>query len=89
MLWEKPDIATVALEGMVLFSNNATRAWLESKSPKQRAEIFDVARKLAPSYRQQFKARRARIWNYVREEQKEKQRKAEEKRRKTQLEKEQ
>ena len=57
LLHEKPNFATVALEGILLFSNNATQEWLNSKSEEQRAKIFDAARHLAPAHRAQFKDR--------------------------------
>ena len=80
LLREKPNVATVALEGIVLFSNNATRDCLNGKSEEDRGRIFEAARQLAPSFRSAFKKRRAEIWSYQQQVLAEKQKKLEEKR---------
>ena len=64
LLREKPNVATVALEGIVLFSNNATRQWLDLKSEEDRHRIFAAARDLAPSFRAAFNERRQQICRY-------------------------
>ena len=88
LLREKPNIATVALEGIILFSNNQTRNWLEKKSAKEKAKIIEAARKLAPKHRQKYKERCQAIWEHQRAQLLLKQQKVAEKRRKEQQEKE-
>ena len=58
---EKPNATTIALESLILFSNNKTREWLQQKSDEQKAKIFASARKMAPKLRQQYQARRKAI----------------------------
>ena len=60
-LREKPNATTIALESLILFSNNKTREWLQQKSDEQKAKIFASARKMAPKLRQQYQARRKAI----------------------------
>ena len=64
LLREKPNGATVALEGIVLFSNTATRGCLNGKSEEDRGRIFEVACQLAPSFRSAFKKHRVEIWSH-------------------------
>ena len=44
-LMEKPNATTLALEGLILFSNNKTAQWLRDKSPEEREILFTKARK--------------------------------------------
>ena len=57
-------MATVALDGIVLFSNSTTRDCLNGKSEEDRGRIFEAARQLAPSFRSAFKKRRVEISSY-------------------------
>ena len=52
---------TLALEGLILFSNNKTAAWLQTKSENDRKELFKKARKLAPEFRDLYKERRQKF----------------------------
>ena len=61
LLREKPNATTVALEGLVLFSNNKTAEWLHEKSPEDREAIFKRARKIAPEFRDLYKQRRKKL----------------------------
>jgi len=61
LLWEKPNATTVALEGLVLFSNNKTAEWLHEISPEDREAIFKRARKIAPEFRDLYKQRRKKL----------------------------
>ena len=60
-LREKPNATTVALESLILFSNNKTREWLQQKSDEQKAKIFASARKMVPKLRKQYQERRKAI----------------------------
>ena len=60
-LREKPNATTVALESLILFSNNKTREWLQQKSDEQKAKIFASARKMALKLGKQYQARRKAI----------------------------
>ena len=60
-LREKSNATTVALESLILFSNNKTREWLQQKGDEQKAKIFASARKMAPKLRKQYQERRKAI----------------------------
>ena len=62
LLREKPNATTLALEGLILFSNNKTAAWLQAKSENDRKELFRKVRKLAPEFRDLYKERRQNSW---------------------------
>ena len=36
LLCEKPNATTLCLEGMILFANNKTSAWLDAKTPEKK-----------------------------------------------------
>ena len=57
LLQEKPNETTLAIEGMILHSNNKTSEWLQSKTGDERKAVFEAARKMAPSRRELFKQR--------------------------------
>ncbi|CAC5406236.1 unnamed protein product [Mytilus coruscus] len=54
---EKPNASTIAIEGMILFSNNKTLQWLDNLEPDRKKEVFKIARENAPkmikNYRKQ------------------------------------
>ncbi|XP_065187394.1 uncharacterized protein LOC135818005 [Sycon ciliatum] len=77
---EKPNAATVALEGMIMFANNETTDWLRSLPPSEHARLVEVARSTAPAARQQFKDRRLAIQQHRLAELKRKQKEKEAKR---------
>ena len=60
-LREKPNATTLSLEGLILFSNNKTSSWLNTKSEEERDELFKKARKLAPEFRELYKQRREKL----------------------------
>ena len=74
LLREKPNATTIALEGMILYANNQTRAWLDGKDEKDRAEILKIATKLTPEHRELFRQRREGIRHHVQETLKKKER---------------
>ena len=51
LLREKPNATTLALEGIILFSNNKTARWLRKKSTKDREMLFAKARKIGPEFK--------------------------------------
>ena len=59
--WEKPNANIVALEGLILFSNNKTVNWLNEIECEKKTEIIKIARENAPSILQQFKIRKEQI----------------------------
>ena len=61
LLREKPNATTIALEGLILFSNNKTAQWLHGKSPENREAIFKRARKISPEFRDLYKQRRKKL----------------------------
>lgn len=61
---EKPNAAKVALEGMILFSNNRTASWLAAKTAAERDLILSLARKSAVDLRSQYKLRHTAILQY-------------------------
>ena len=61
LLREKPNASTIALEGIILFSNNKTAQWLHEKSPQDREAIFKRARKVAPEFKDLYKQRRRQL----------------------------
>ena len=61
LLREKPHATMLSLEVHILFSNNKTREWLESKSPDELKLLMETARKSVPKHKQKFKERLATI----------------------------
>ena len=51
LLREKPNATTLALEGIILFSNNKTARWLREKSTRDREMLFAKARKIGPEFK--------------------------------------
>ncbi|VDI62003.1 Hypothetical predicted protein [Mytilus galloprovincialis] len=54
---EKPNANTIAVEGMILFTNNKTLQWFDSLNHDKKTEVFKIARENAPkmikNYRKQ------------------------------------
>jgi len=61
LLHEKPNASTLSLEAMVLFSNNKTIKWLNSKSAEEVQHLLQTARKKAPEFKRLFKQRKQDI----------------------------
>ena len=55
LLREKPHATILSLEAHILFSNNKTKEWLESKSPEEFKSLMETARKSVPKHKQKFK----------------------------------
>ena len=56
LLRKKPNATTLSIEAMILFSNNKTARWLNSKSEEERQQLTQKARTLAPEFRKQYKS---------------------------------
>ena len=63
-LKEKPNASTVAIECLILFSQNKTREWLGKKINGERERLFQAARKLTPKFRKKYKERKQEIQQY-------------------------
>ena len=61
LLREKPNASTLTLEAMVLFSNNKTAQWLNSKPQAEVKVLLQKARKVAPEFKQLYKDRRKQM----------------------------
>ena len=61
LLCEKPNASTLTLEAMVLFSNNKTAQWLNSKPQAEVKVLLQKARKVAPEFKQLYKDRRKQM----------------------------
>lgn len=55
LLREKPNASTLALEAHILFTNNKTSRWLETKSSEERQQLLVEARRNAPKHRQKYR----------------------------------
>jgi len=51
----------IALEGMILYSQNKTSKWLHTKSEEGMENLMNTARTLASVYKRKFKARKQAI----------------------------
>jgi len=61
LLREKPNATTLCLEGMILFANNKTSAWLDSKTLEEKEDLMMKARSLAPEFKQLYKLRKKQL----------------------------
>ena len=59
LLRQKLNATTIALKGMIMFANNKTAQWLNSKTEEQRARLLKMARNKTPDFRM-FHLRRQR-----------------------------
>ena len=64
LLREKPNASTLAIEGMVMYSNNKTGEWLQSKTAEERAAILRTARTSASDVRDLYLSRQEEIRRY-------------------------
>lgn len=58
---EKPNANTIALEGMILFTNNKTLRWLDSMEPEKKAIILSTARQQAPKMITEYRNRKEEL----------------------------
>ena len=61
LLHQKPNATSVALEAMILFSHNKTASWLDKQSSKNKEELLQVARTLAPTIKKKYVERKKEI----------------------------
>ena len=61
LLREKLNATTLSLEAMVLFSNNRTMKWLNSKPAEEVRHLLQNARKKPPEFKKLFKERKKAI----------------------------
>ena len=61
LLHEKPNASALALEAMILFSNNKTTKWLQSKTKAEVAELMQKAREVTPEYKRLYNERRKKL----------------------------
>ena len=58
---EKPNANVIALEGMILFTNNKTLNWLETLETSKKEKVFDTARKCAPKMVEDYRKRKSEL----------------------------
>lgn len=61
MLLQKPNARCIALESMILFSQNKTSDWLRKKSPEEKERLLQASRKLTKVHRENFRKRKEEI----------------------------
>lgn len=61
MLLQKPDASHIALESMILFSQNKTSDRLRQKSLKEKERLLQASRKLTKVHRENFQKRKEEI----------------------------
>ena len=61
VLRTKPNATLIALESLILFTNNKTSQWLDEHTVGEKDKLFKAARLLAPEFRQKFKTRQHEI----------------------------
>ena len=76
---EKPNATVIAMEAMMLFTNNKTAEWLAHQSPDQRHQLFTSAIQGAASHRDLYRQRCQKIRLHHQAVLREKQKKREEK----------
>ena len=54
LLREKPNASTLSLEAVVLFTNNETAAWLNSKTQTEIKQLLQRARSAAPEFKRLY-----------------------------------
>ena len=63
LMQQKPNANTIALEAMIMYSQNKTSVWLQKKSEEEKAMLFKAARNLVPVTKEKYKVRRLEIQN--------------------------
>ena len=61
LLKQKPNANTIALEAMIMYSQNKTSLWLHNKSEEEKGKLFKAARSLVPITKEKFKVRKQEI----------------------------
>ena len=60
-LREKPNATTLSLEAMIMFTNNKTASWLNTKTSKEKEELMRKARSLTPEFKKLYNSRRQKL----------------------------
>ena len=61
LMSQKPNATHIALESMILFSQNKTSKWFKQKSSEEKERLLQAARKLSKVHRRTFKERKEEI----------------------------
>ena len=61
LLREKPNASTLSLEAVVLFTNNKTAAWLNSKTQTEIKELLQRAQSATPDFKQLYQAKQSNM----------------------------
>ena len=61
LMQQKPNANTIALEAMIMYSQNRTSAWLQGKSEEEKKKLLQTARNLVPVMKKKFKTRKQEI----------------------------
>ena len=61
LMQQKPNANTIALEAMIMYSQNKTSVWLQKKSEEEKVKLFKAARNLVPVTKEKYKVRRLEI----------------------------
>ena len=61
LLREKPNASTLSLEAVVLFTNNKTASWLNSKTQTEIKQLLQKAQSAAPEFKQLYQERRMQM----------------------------
>lgn len=68
LMREKPNASTIAIEAMVLYSNNKTARWLSQKTADEKTQLFAACMKLGRQQRKVYKQRREEIHAFRQEQ---------------------
>ena len=68
LLRENPNASTVAIEALILYSNNQTASWLSRKSEEEKSKLISACIKLGREQRAIYQARREEIRAYQQNE---------------------
>ena len=63
LIRQKPNANTIALEAMIMYSQNKTAAcnWIQKKSVEEKGNLLQAARTLVPIVKEKFKSRKQEI----------------------------
>ena len=61
LMQQKPNANTIALEAIIMYSQNKTSAWLQEKSEDEKEKLLQAARNLVPMVKEKFKTRKQEI----------------------------
>ena len=58
LMQQKPNANTIALEAMIMYSQNKTSDWVQKKSEEEKEKLFKAARNLIPNTKETYKVRK-------------------------------